>query len=174
MDGIVSLLDTAHAHLVRGLCAELAAALALRPDHLPPFPHFSYHIAPRYHMPGVPAALAALAQAQPPLTITTAGLALFPGPAPVIFLPIVRTAALSAFHQRIWDTLQPLAVDPPAFYHPDQWVPHITLIAGGLEADGAAEAVRRLSAHPLDWTIPIDTLCFGGETGTEHCFALTG
>ncbi len=168
MEGVVSLLDAAHDQQVRALCAELAGAFGLGLEHLPPFPHFSYQIAPTYHRAGVPAALAALAQSQPPFTATTAGLALFPGAEPVIYLPLVRTAALSAFHQRVWDTLLPLAMDPPAYYHPDHWVPHITLILAGLNAERTAEAVRRLSARDLYWTIPINTLCFVAQVGAAQ------
>lgn len=165
MEGIVSLLDGAHDRQVRELCAELAEALGLGPEALPPFPHFSYQIAPRYEAAEVAAVLGALARAQPPLTVTTAGVAVFPGAAPVVYLPLVRTAALSALHARVWAALHPLAVDLPAYYHPDQWVPHITLVQAGLDAAGAAEAVRRLNAHALYWTIPVETLCFAATAG---------
>lgn len=176
MEGIVSLLDAAHDRQVRALCAELAEALGLGPEALPPFPHFSYQIAPRYAPAGVAEALGAVAQAQPPLTVTTAGVAVFPGAAPVVYVPLVRTAALTALHAQVWAALRPLAVDPPAYYHPDQWVPHITLVQAGVDAAGAAEAVRRLNAHGLYWTMPIETLCFAATEGAagvvRHRFAL--
>ncbi len=74
--------------------AELAQVFNLAPQHLPPFPHFSYQIAPRYHRAAPPEALAQLARRHAPLLVPTSGLGLFPGDDPVLYLPLVRTASV--------------------------------------------------------------------------------
>jgi hypothetical protein len=93
------------------------------------------------------------------------GLGLFTGPAPVLFLPVVRTAALSAWHQRVWDALLPAAREPLDYYHPDRWIPHITVAHGDLDPDRAAEAVRRLAGRTFDWRLTADNLACGADTG---------
>ena len=167
MEGLVSPLDAAHDAAVQALVNELTEALPLTPAQLPPFPHFSYQIALSYTRDALPAAVEALARAQPPFTVTTTGVALFTNAAPVLYLPIIRTAALSAFHRRMWEALLPLADGLHPYYAPDQWVPHITL-AVELDAAGAAEAVRMLAGRVLDWTITIDALCFAVPVDATH------
>jgi hypothetical protein len=66
------------------------------------------------------------------------------------------------------------------YYHPDQWVPHITLHHGSLSADVLAEAMRFLSQWDFTWRLRLDnlTLLVGdGETPQHHVqyqYPLTG
>ena len=176
MEGIVSRLDPQYDDQVNGLVAELAQVFNLAPQHLPPLPPFSYQIAPRYHRAGLPEALAQLARRHAPLLVLTSGLGLFPGDDPVLYLPLVRTAALTALHADLWAALAPFAIDPPQLYAPDQWVPHLTLVAGGLRAAALGEAVQRLLPRGLYWRMPITSLSFIADTGpaqvVEHTFPL--
>ncbi|MCC7359970.1 MAG: 2'-5' RNA ligase family protein [Anaerolineales bacterium] len=176
MEGLVSRLDPQHDDQLNGLVAELAQVFNLARQHLPPFPHFSYQIAPRYDRAGLPEALAQVARRHAPLSVRTSGLGLFPGDDPVLYLPLVRTAALSALHADLWATLAPFAVEPPPLYAPDQWTPHLTLISGGLSAAGLGEAVQRLLPRGLYWNIAISALSFIADSGAaqfiEHTFAL--
>ncbi len=163
MEGLVSLLDPAHDALTRALWSELESALGLRGIWVTPYPHFSYQIAPRYD-PSIRAIARTLAAAVP-FEIRTGGLALFTVPAPVLYLPIVRTAALSAWHARLWHAALPAAQSPVPYYHPDHWMPHITLAHGDLTPALAAEAVRLLAGREFNWTIRIDNLSFIGLMG---------
>jgi 2'-5' RNA ligase len=168
MEGIVTLLDPEHDALVRGLWLELEAALGLRGVWVTPFPHFSYQVAQRYDQDRLQLAVRALAAAAQPFEARVAGLALFTGPAPVLYLPVVRTAALSAWHQRVWEACLPAAREPLDYYHPDRWVPHITIGFGDLDADRAAEAVRLLAGRAFDWPLKVDNLAFGADDGTAQ------
>src|SRR2546425_461787 len=66
------------------------------------------------------------------------------------------------------------------YYHPDQWVPHITLHHGNLSADALAEAVRLLSQRDFTWRLRLDNLTLlagDGETPQHHVqyqYPLTG
>jgi 2'-5' RNA ligase len=162
VEGLISLLDPVHDALIRALWIELETTLGLRGVWVTPFPHFSYQIAPAYDAPAIEAAARALAGAATPFVVQTSGLALFTSPVPVLYLPIVRTAALSDWHARVWQAALPAARNPIAHYHPDHWVPHITLAHGDLTPALAAEAVRLLTGRNFNWTIPIDNLSFIG------------
>ena len=164
MEGLVSLLDPEHDARVRALWSELETALGLHGVWETPYPHFSYQIAPQYDAPAIHAIAPALAAAEP-FEIRTGGLALFTLPVPVLYLPIVRTAALSAWHARLWHAALPAAQSPVPFYHPDRWVPHVTLAHGDLTPALAAEAVRLLAGREFNWTIRISNLSFIGLMG---------
>jgi hypothetical protein len=165
VEGIVTLLDPDHDALVRGLWHELEAALGLRGVWVTPFPHFSYQIAQGYDQERLKPAVRGIVAAAQPFDVHVTGVALFTSPAPVLYLPVVRTPALSAWHRRVWDEVLPSALEPLAYYHPDCWVPHITLAHGDLDADRAAEAVRLLAGRSFDWRLPVDNLAFGTDAG---------
>jgi 2'-5' RNA ligase len=170
MQGIVTLLDPAHYAATEALWTELAEALGLRGVYVTPFPHFSYHVAHGYARDALAAALSQAA-ATPPFTVTTAGLAVFTGPAPVLYIPVVRTAALSAFHAALWEALEPAAAASQAYYAPDSWVPHITLGFGDLTRATLTEAVRLLGGRSFTWEIPVDHLAYIDDAGGTQSVA---
>jgi 2'-5' RNA ligase len=162
VEGLVSLLDPKHDALTRALWDELEATLGLRGVWATPYPHFSYQIAPSYAAAAVETASRALALSAAPFTVQTSGVAVFTGLAPVVYLPVVRTAQLSAWHAQVWAAGLPAAREPVPYYHPDHWVPHITLAQGGLSLALAAEAVGLLAGRDLNWTLRVDNLSFIG------------
>jgi 2'-5' RNA ligase len=168
MEGLVSLLDAEHDALTRALWEELEAALGLRGVWATPYPHFSYQIAPSYEGEALAEAAQALARSAAPFEVRTAGLGLFTGPEPVLYLPVVRTAALSAWQAQVWAAALPAARDPVPYYQPDQWAPHITLAQGDLTPGRVAEAARLLAGREFHWTIEVDNLSFIGEVGTAQ------
>ncbi len=164
MEGVVSLLDERHYALAEALWAELEQACGLRGVNLTPFPHFSYQVAERYDRAALDGALERFAAEAPPFVVTTAGLGLFTGPRPVVYLPLVRTAALSRFHAALWQAIAGAGFDVQAYYHPDSWMPHITIGFGDVDAEGAAAIVRQLAVRLLNWEIAVQSVAFIGET----------
>jgi len=164
VEGVVSLLDERHTALAEALWAELERACGLHGVAATPFPHFSYQVAERYDRTALGAALNGFASEQPPFVVTTTGLGLFTGPRPVVYLPVVRTAALSRFHQALWQAIAGAGFAVQAYYHPDSWVPHITIGFDDVGAEGAAAIVRRLAERPLNWEIAVESIAFIGET----------
>ena len=158
MSGVVSLLDPLHTRQVEDLWAELARDVGWRGVYGAPYPHFSYHVADAYDAPRLEPLLAAFARAAEPFDVNTSGLAIFTGPVPVLYLPVVRTAALTELHARLWPALEPLAAGSVSYYAPSAWLPHITLGFGDVTALSLAEAVRRLGESPFDWKIRIDNV----------------
>lgn len=164
MEGVVSLLDGRHEALVDALWTELERECGVRGVRATPFPHFSYQVAERYDRGLLSVALNRVAADEPPFTVTTAGLGLFTGARPVVYLPVVRTAALSRFQQALWQAIAGAGFAVQAYYHPDSWMPHITIGWGDVNAEAAAAIVRRLAERPLAWEIAVPGVAFIGET----------
>ena len=128
MNGVVSLLDPAATAQVHAISAEMLAAHGIGAvAQRVPWPHVSYHIAPRYGPLALEADLRAVARETRPLEIRTTGLGIFTGPAPVLYLAVTRSPALSALHAQTWAACNAAAEGVSPLYAPEVWVPHITL-----------------------------------------------
>jgi hypothetical protein len=98
----------------------------------------------------------------------------------VLYLTVVRHPRLSALQAALWPTLAALSAGIIEYYHPDRWVPHITLHHGNLTPDALAEAVRLLSPLDFRWRLRIDNLAFLTDNGepaqhrVPYWFPLTG
>jgi 2'-5' RNA ligase len=181
MHGIVSLLDPSHATQVTAMWARLQDQLGLQGMDIPPFPHVSYHVAEQYKVAVVEPILRAFAAHTAPLEVVTTGLGIFTrGLQPVLYVTVARHPDLSALQAALWPTLAAFSAGINEYYHPAQWVPHITLHHGNLSADVLAEAVRCLSHWDCLWRLRLDnlTLLVGdGELPQHHVqaqYPLTG
>ena len=172
MNAVVSLLDSAADSRIRALWDEIDHDFGVHAvrDHVP-YPHFSYAGAAHYDDNQLDTLLRRVAAQTAPFTVTADGLALFPGPEPVLYVPVVRTSALSAYHAALWDALAPLATENQPYYHPDTWVAHITLAQRDLTPASLAAIATRLATRPLTLTITVDNLAYiyAGDTGRYAC-----
>jgi 2'-5' RNA ligase len=168
MDGVVSLLDPEHTERVARLWAELERAFGLRGVYRTPFPHFSYHVAPRYALERLEPALRDLAAAIPAFAVASTGLGVFPAPEPVVYIAVEPDPALAAIHRRVWEAVEPAATGSAAYYRPGAWVPHITLAAHDLRAEQALAVTRLLAGRDLRWRIPVDTLALIADDGARQ------
>lgn len=168
MHGVVFLLDKAHYAATEQLWAELAEVCGLRGVYVTPYPHFSYHVAQGYTAVELATALQRLTNQAQAFTVTTAGLGVFTGPAPVLYLPVVRTLALSQFHQQVWECLEPLSTGSVSYYQPQAWVPHITLSFGEVPLAKLAAAMQLLGGRTFNWEITVNHLAYMADTGTEQ------
>jgi 2'-5' RNA ligase len=168
MYGVISLLDEKHDRLVRMLWAELEEKAGLRGVLVTPVPHFSYHVAEEYIMPRLEKALGCMARKTPPFFVETTGLGIFTGVQPVLYLPIVRTLALSQFHRKLWRETAKTGAGVLNYYHPDHWMPHITIGYGDIAPEALSEAARLLSMRDLAWKIEVDNLALGYDDGTSQ------
>jgi 2'-5' RNA ligase len=168
MHGVVSLLDDTHYALVENLWAEISRELGLKDFYKTPFPHFSYHVATHYDLTMLSLALKRLAANQPPFKVRTAGLGLFSGPQPVLYLALTRTSALSAFQQLVWQEVAPTASNGVGYYHPEQWMPHITLADGeGFKAH-LPDVIRFLGYRSFQWEITLNNLALIYDNGATQ------
>ena len=167
MHGIVSLLDTEHEARVVALWEELHSELGLGTVRKTLFPHLSYQGALGYDADALEAPLRAVAREQAPFTVNVDGLGVFTGPAPVLYLAVLRTPELAAFQCRVWDAAVPAANGADQNFQPETWIPHITLAINDLDAERLAQAVRVLGTRPLRWRISVDNVAYGEEDGEQ-------
>lgn len=168
MYAVVSLLDEAHYRRVEAIWADLREACGIHGVYATPFPHFSYHVAPAYDMDRLEGVLRRVAASTPPFRVTTSGLGIFPGPSPVVFVPVVRSPQLTALHKRLWPQVDRRAQNGQAYYRPENWVPHITLGHGDLCEVNLARVVDRLARLDLYWDMAIDNLAVISSTGDDQ------
>jgi 2'-5' RNA ligase len=166
MHGVVSLLDRAHYEQVDHLWAELAEMFDVRGVYVTPYPHFSYHVAAAYDLDRLDPILQTIAGLTAPFRVRTTGLGVFTGSQPVLYLPVVRTAALSRVHAALWPAITPAAQDSSGYYHPDHWMPHITIGIGDVPPARLAAIIAHLATRSFDWEIPIDQFALIYESGT--------
>jgi hypothetical protein len=158
MHGVVSLLDQCHYARLVDIWRDLESRIGLRSERPPVYPHVSYHVAQEYEVEASRAAIQALASDQEPFEIETAGLGIFAGPDPVLYLALKKTPTLSGYQKKIWFEMQNHSSYALDYYEPDRWVPHITVASGGLRPELLYAALQDLSERNLEWTIGIDNL----------------
>ncbi len=168
MHGVVSLLDMEHSRQVEALWAELAAAVSIRGALRVPYPHVSHHVAESYDLELLESVVRDAARETAPFHIRTAGVGIFTSLRPVVYLPVVRDPALTAFQAPFWHRLATVASGINRHYHPDRWMPHITIGERDVDREAAGAIVRLLAERDLAWEIPIDNLTLLYDPGATH------
>jgi 2'-5' RNA ligase len=179
MHGLVSLLDPEHYAQVEAIWRELETACSLTEIQVTPFPHFSWLIAEDFDWPTLEAAMQEISAQTGPFSIRTAGLALFSGPSPVVYIPITRTGELSALHAWIWERTQSIGGGLCPLYAPSSWMPHISLAYGDVTLQTLSCLMQRLAFRSFDWEITIKNFALiyepQGKIGElKYQFQLTG
>ena len=135
MEGIVSLLDDKHYQLVEDIWTELVRRFGVRGVYITPYPHFSYHVAANYNLESLTPILERVTSNIATFQVRTGGLGIFSGAAPVIYIPVVRSLELTQLHEALWKEISPFASGTQEYYHPDQWMPHITVGFGDINQE---------------------------------------
>ena len=148
MDGIASLLDTISTEQVHRIWEKLQNKCAIPEirDHI--VPHFSWHVAERYKQESLTQTLKNFCEQLGNFQVKTSGLGVFNGEKHVIYLGIVKDKTLLDNHLRIYEAVEPLAINPSPYYSPEHWVPHITLY------------IEEIFTHlPEDWNSDKTIMC---------------
>jgi 2'-5' RNA ligase len=168
MDGIVSILGDEHGKWVQDIWAELDHEFGLRGIYVTPFPHITYHVAEHYEVEQIGALLKRFASEHTRFTVRTAGLGIFTGANPVVYIPVVRSPQLSRFHRLLWDELGDAGLGVNEHYQPEGWVPHVTLAIGDVDSVNLPHVIRHLAKLNLYWEFPVHALSLVYSTGTEY------
>lgn len=170
MHGVVTILPQPYYAQVEALWDELEENFGLRGIRVTPFPHFSWQIGEEYDTAALQEALTRLSASQPPLQVSTTGLGLFTGERPVLFIPVVKSPQLAAFHQALWEALEPITIGASPYYSPQNWMPHISLVYDDLTAENMGVVLKSLACRTFNWEFTADNLSFiyepSGVTGT--------
>jgi 2'-5' RNA ligase len=161
MHGIVALLDDVHTARVEALWDELNQSCGLTCIQMSPFPHFSWHIAEQYTLSHLEDKIALIAQHTAPFTIRTAGLGVFTGENPVVYIQIVKDHHLLNLHQHIWEETQALGAGISPLYAPSQWMPHITLANRDVTENNLPCIFSILGGRTFTWEIEVNCFALG-------------
>ncbi len=167
MNGIVTLLVDPHKSQVEAIWRTLEERCGLVGVRMTPFPHLSFQVVEDYDQPRLEEALHDIAHTMEPFTVRAAGLGVFSGAAPIIYLPIVKSEPLLRFHQLLWERTRRLATGPSPYYMPDCWVPHITLAHGDVNRARLTCALDALAFEIYDWEIVVENVTFIGQSDQQ-------
>lgn len=178
MQAVVSALDEPTQEAVRQLWEGIATEFGIRMPFTSPVPHFTYHVAERYDEQRLGEALAAVAERHGRFRVRTGGLGLFTGQELVAHVPLVRSRSLNGIQRDLWSRLDGVGVGAVGHFHPELWIPHVTLAYHGLTRDLLPSVVRWLADRSFGWEMTVDhigvisAINAPGEEAIEHRYAL--
>jgi 2'-5' RNA ligase len=158
MHGLVSLLPEPFYTQTKSIWQELETLYGLQGIRVTPYPHFSWQIAQEYDLEALKEALAELSKSITPFPVRTAGLGLFTGPKPVIYISVVKTPSLIDLHAIIWSRLKNVGRGISPYYSPEAWMPHISLAYEDVTPDNIADLMQTLTFRPFAWEMQIDNI----------------
>jgi len=168
MNGIVSLLDNEHYQLIEDLWAELEREFSVRGVYITPYPHFSYHVAQHYDVEKLEPILKRITSNITTFQVRTSGLGIFTGTSPVLYIQVVRSLELTQLHEELWRELSTVGSGIQQYYHPDQWMPHITIGFGDINKDKLSQIMPVLATRDFTREITIDNIALIYDTGTKQ------
>lgn len=129
---------------VRRWWTALETGLGLKGVRRVPFPHLTLFGFEGIEHPRVQRVLETFSESHAPVAVRGVGLGLFLRPAPVVYLPVIRSPELDHLHRLLWEALGELGGHRYRLYGPDHWLPHLTLAQFDLDAAEALSAVALL------------------------------
>src|SRR6266705_1957582 len=168
MDGIVSFLDSKHNQLIEELWAELKQEFSVDGVYITPYPHFSYHVALDYDVDKIESVLKRITANITTFKVRTSGLSVFTGASPVLYIPVVRSLELTQLHEEIWQEIATASSGVQQYYHPEQWMPHITIGFGDISKDNLSQIIPFLAERDFNWEITVNNLALIYDTGIKQ------
>ena len=160
MHGLVAILDEYCYEEVEKIWDELELKFNLKDVRITPFPHFSWHVAENYDFDLLEKKMELVAKTLKPFKVKTTGLGIFSGERLVLYIPVVKNEELMKIHIKIWDNFNDISQGSWNEYHPDNWMPHITLAYGDLTEKNIGEVMNYLSFKNFTWEMTINNLSF--------------
>jgi hypothetical protein len=160
MHGIVSLLPQPYYKKVESLWDELENQFGLKGIRVTPFPHFSWQIGEEYDLPALELVLSTIAKQTKPFKVTTAGIGVFSGVHPVIFIPLVKSPQLVQFHQQVWKALMNTGQGISEYYNPQNWVPHISLAYMDVNHHNIGGIIQHLAFQSYNWEFEVNNFVY--------------
>jgi len=160
VDGLVTLLPTHYYQTVESIWDRLEKRCGLKGIRVTPYPHFSWQIAQAYDAARLEAAIRRLAAKRVPFNVSAAGLGIFPGEHPVIYLLLARSRAMTELHEMIWRASDGLHTGVSDFYNDRNWAPHISLAYEDLSRKNLPCALDELAFEEYRWEFAVDNIAF--------------
>ena len=156
MYAIATLLDLASEEIIRSLWNRFEVRCGLTGIKDMNLPHFSWMSADSFLFEPVQEVLDEIAKEAQPITVRSAGLGIFSGPAPIVYVELVKDMSLLQFHQQIWDRLRPYAIVPNLHYDPKRWIPHITLAYHEVDSNRLGCALKDIAYQQCEFEFVVN------------------
>ncbi len=167
MAATASLLDEVHSARVEEIWATLEEGFGLKAVAVSPLPHFSFQCARDFNVELLTEIVEKVASKARPLKVRTAGIGVFPGSSPVVYIPIVRSPELTRLQLALWSAGAVACEKPLAEYHPASWIPHITLAQSDVTLSNLGLVLQRLNEVDLYWEFEVDNLAIVRGRGNK-------
>lgn len=165
MLAITSLLSPKYAAHINKIIKSLEAEFGLDDVQATPDPHITYQLAGVRQLSALKAVLHDVARTTPPFPAFTTGLGVFPGPNPVIYIPVLRSNELNALHQRILQATAPLCLRTDKFSSAECWLPHISLALHDTTPELLGPVLQYLNEQTFNLKISINNLAILRQEG---------
>ncbi len=113
-------------------------------------------------------AISALVSTWKEFSVKTAGLGLFTGENPALYLPIIKTRDLLEKHQELWELCKGFGNQISILYSPENWLPHITLVHQGFSLENATCVIEDLYTRKLDIRFNVNKVEIIYQTDNEE------
>ncbi|MFC6999264.1 2'-5' RNA ligase family protein [Rufibacter roseus] len=168
MVAIVSLLDAEYSDKVNSLIYELEREFGLKGVQATPYPHITWLTANDGSIDEIKAALGQAAGICCRFMVRTTGLGVFPGVNPVLYIPVLRTYALNRFHHQLHNAISNISQETGAYYHPEFWMPHLSLALGDTTPELVAQAMLYLNRESYCWQMELTNLTLLTKNGDHY------
>lgn len=178
MLAITTLLSPPNAARINRIIKGLETEFGLDDVQATADPHITYQLAGVRKLSLLKAVLREVARTTKPFPAFTTGLGVFPGPNPVIYIPVLRSDALNQLHRRIVNATAPLCLRTDKFSGPDCWMPHISLALHDTSPDLLGPVLRYLNEETFNLRLNINNIAILQQDGEqfvqEKTFAFDG
>ncbi|PRY15524.1 2'-5' RNA ligase superfamily protein [Pontibacter ummariensis] len=158
MIAITSLLDKKTSARVTELTEHLEEKFGLAGVKVTPYPHLTLLTAEIPDMEELKQYLESVTFETENFTIRTTGLGVFPGPNPVVYIPVLRTAPLNNLHGTLHRDIAEMSTEMGVYYNPNLWLPHISLALGDTSPEILGPMFTFLCQYNFNWEITLDNL----------------
>jgi 2'-5' RNA ligase len=178
MLAITSVLNPQNAERINRIIKSLETEFGLDDVQATPDPHLTYQLAGVRKLSALNQVLRDVARTTVPFSAHTTGLGLFPGPNPVIYIPVLRSDALNQLHHRIIEATKPLCLRTDKFSGPDCWLPHISLALHDTTPELLGPVLQYLNKQTFNLKLTINNITILRQEGDqflqEKSFPLEG
>lgn len=160
MHGLVSLLSNPYYAIVEDLWKDLEKKFGLSGIKVTPFPHFSWLVAQDFNFDKLEREMQQIAEKTKPFILRTAGVGIFSGDSPIIYISIAKNEHLLTLHQSIYQRFSRITEGLVPYYEPNKWIPHISVAYSDISKENIGKVLKYLSFKNFHWEIKIDNLAF--------------
>jgi 2'-5' RNA ligase len=172
VSAVVALLDAESTAKIEAIWREFQDTFGVHGVSRTPIVHFSFHVAESYDAIQTMPTVRAIARTMPPFKVRTAGLGIFTGTLPVVHVTVVRNERLGQIQGQIWQQMTLLSAGILTYYHPDHWLPHITIAQGDIPPEKLPEIIALLQTRDFNWEAEVSQLGFIADRGSGQPYEL--